>query len=374
MNGAETLILVLEKYHLRQPVPPRARAGIARARKETLTRILQQSGNLSLGVRTALPLFRALRGMGMPVNFRQGRMISSALAAVVVCVLTAGAFVASWPLLSPARPDRGVVVFATGEVTRTGADGASTMLKARDVLERGYTITTGDNAAAIVQVGETIMVRLMARSELAADTLLDAPDSAFSVKAGRVLARLERLTKNRSFSVKAPTAVASVRGTAFSVASGEVDTVVVAEGAVSVKHVKTGGALSLGKGRAADSGTDLKERPATEAELLEIGRILRIPFVKRPETATPAEFDALAALVRKTDAEIDTEIRKFQADVMPRTLEEIRAKYGRIDVVHLYSGETVRGAVVGRGAALKMVVPGRYRLIPAGSVRQTGTE
>jgi len=34
----------------------------------------------------------------------------------------------------------------------------------------------------------------------------------------------------------------------------------------------------------------------------------------------------------------------------------------------------VRGAVVGRGAALKMVVPGRYRLIPAGSVRQTGTE
>jgi hypothetical protein len=374
VNGAGTFLRVLEKYRLRWPVPPGVRAGIARARKETLQRIFRESGELSMGVRAALPLYRAARGLGIALTFRQGRMISSALAAMVFCVLTAGVFLVSWPLLSPTHPDRGVVVFAMGEVTRTGADGASTALKARDLLERGDTIKTGDNAAAIVQVGETIMVRLMARSELAADTLLDAPDSALSVPAGRVLARLERLTKNRSFSVKAPTAVASVRGTAFSVASGDIDTVVVADGTVSVKHVKTGDERPLGKGRAADSGTDLKERPATEVELLEIGRILRIPFVKQPATASPAEFDALAALVRTTDAEIDASLQKLRGDALPQNLQEIRARYGRIDVVFLYSGETIRGAVVGRGTALKMVVPGRYRVIPAGSVRQTGTE
>ena len=374
MNGADTFIRVLEKYHLRWPVPPEVRAGITRARNKTLRRILQESGQLSLGVRAALPLYRAARGLGIAVTFRQGRMISSALAAMVFCVLFAGIYTVSRPLLSPVYPDRGVVVFAMGEVTRTGADGTSAPLKVRDLLERGDKIKTGDNAAVILQIGETIMVRLQPRSELAIDTLLDAPDSVLSVSGGKVLARLERLTKNRSFSVKAPTAVASVRGTAFSVTSGSVDTVVVAEGTVSVKHAKTGDERPLGKGRAADAGTDLKERSATEAELLEIGRILRIPAVKRPQTATPAEFEALAALVRSTDAEIDASLKKLQGDSLPQTLQEIRARYGRIDVVFLYSGETVRGAIVGRGAMMRMVVPGGYRSIPRASVRNTAAE
>jgi len=373
VNGAETFIRVLEKYRLRSPVPREVRAGMGRARKETLRLILRERGDLSTGVLAVLPLFRALRGLGMPVTFRQGRMISSALAAAVVCALFVGVWTAGGPFLAPERPGLGVVVFAAGDVTRTGKDGVSTSLKARDVLERGDRVRTGDGATAVVQAGETIMVRLMARSELSMDTLLGAPAAEVSIFSGTVLAKVNRLAKGQSFSVKTPTVVASVRGTAFSVTAGDADTVVVTEGAVAVTG-RADGRERLLRAVSAVSGRDLAERAATGAERLGVDRVGRLTFVKNPLTAPQSDFDALAELVRKTDGEIDAEIRKLQGDTMPQTLQEIRAKYGRIDVVRLFNGETVRGAIVGRGATMKLLVPGRYRVIPAGAVRETGTE
>jgi len=78
--------------------------------------------------------------------------------------------------------------------------------------------------------------------------------------------------------------------------------------------------------------------------------------------------------VQKKDAEIDAALNKPKAESIPRTLDEIRAKYGRIDVIYLYSGEAVRGAIIGRGETLRLVVPGGYRSIPKASVKNTGVE
>ncbi|MBN1533008.1 MAG: FecR domain-containing protein [Spirochaetes bacterium] len=367
-------IQVLEKYRLRWPVPTAVRSSIVRAKGETLTRILRERGGLSMGVRAALPLYRATRRMGLGMSFRQGRILSSALAAVLVCAVFAGVFTISRPLIMPGAPEGGVVVFAVGDVTRTGTDGAQTPLKVRDLLVRGDRVKTGEGGAAMVQVGETILVRLQPKSELAVDTLLEGPETGISIASGTVLARLGRLGKGRSFSVKAPTVAAAVRGTAFSVTAGAVDTVAVLEGTVTVKHNDTGEELALGEGRAVEAGTAIQERPATEAEKLEIGRLLSIPFMNNPQRAPQSEYDALAALVRKADSETDAALQKLQGEAIPMTLQEIRARYGRIDVVYLYSGEQVRGAIVGRGAMMKVLVPGRYRSIPMNSVRNTAVE
>ncbi len=374
MKGADTFLRVLEKYHLRTPVPPGARAGMRRAKKDTLRHILRTKGELSTGVSAALPLYRAARGLGMALTFRQGRMISPALAAIVFGVLFAGAWLVTMPATSPVSPDRAVVVFAMGEVTRTGAGGASSPLKARDPLERGDRITTGEGSTAVLQAGESIMVRLLPGSDCTIDTLLESMNTQVSIASGMALARVEKLAKGGSFSVKAPTVVASVRGTAFSVTAGSVDTVVVTEGEVAVKMVKGDEERPLREGSAAEAGTGLKERPAAPAERLEIERVRRLSFIKDPLTAPQSEFDALAELVRKADGEIDAEIKNLRRDTIPGTLEEIRAKYGRIDAVRLYSGETIRGAVVDRGATIKMLVPGRYRTIPRGAVRAVETE
>jgi hypothetical protein len=374
VNSTRTFIRVLEKYYLRRPVPPEVRAGTGRAKRDTLRHILRKNGELSVGIRAALPFYRAARRLGAELTFRQGRMISSALAAMVFGVLFAGAWLVTMPIMSPVSPEQGVVVFAMGEVTRTGAGGASASLKARDLLQRGDRITTGEGSTAILQAGGNIMVRLQARSELYIDTLLESLKAEVSISSGTVLARVEKLAKGGSFSVKAPTVVASVRGTAFSVTSGSVDTVVVTEGTVSVKPVKGDEERPLREGSAVEAGTGLKERPMAPAERLEIERVRRLPFIQNPRTAPQSEFDALAELVRKTDVEIDAEIKNLRRDTIPATLEEIRAKYGRIDAVRLYTGETIRGAVVNRGATIKMVIPGRYKSIPRSAVRTVETE
>ncbi|TAL36553.1 MAG: hypothetical protein EPN93_06915 [Spirochaetes bacterium] len=374
MNGSGLFLQLLEKYRLRRPVPADVRARMVRDKRKTLRHILQQSGELSMGVRAALPLYRAIRGMGLAPTFRQGRIAASAMVAMVFCVLFAGLLTVSRPLIAPSHPDSGVVIFALGEVTRSGADGTTAPLKTRDFLEKGDRIKTGEDAAAIVQIGDTIMVRLQPRSELSVESLLSDPDLALSLRSGTVLARLQGLVKDRSFTVKAQTVTASVRGTAFSVTAGAPDIVAVAEGTVSVKHDKNGTGQLINADAAADGGDELVKRPITRTERLEIERVLRIPFMKDPMDAPQKEFEDLAALVQKNDAEIDATLNKPKAESIPGTLDEIRAKYGRIDVVYLYSGETVRGAIIGRGETIRLMVPGGYRSIPKASVRNTGVE
>jgi hypothetical protein len=374
MNGPGAFLQLLEKYRLRWPVPAQVRARLERDKRHTLRRILLQKGQLSIGVRAALPLYRAARGMGIAATFRQGRIAASALAAMVFCVLFAGVFTISRPLIAPAHPDHGVVVFASGEVTRSGADGAAAPLKARDLLKRGDRIRTGDDAAAIVQIGDTIMIRLQPRSELSVESLLNDSDLALSIHSGTVLARLQGLAKGRSFTVKAPTVAAAVRGTAFSVTAGAPDIVAVAEGTVTVKHDRSGNDQLIPGGTAAESAEDLVKRPISETERLEIERLQRIPFMKNPMDAPLKDFDDLAALVHKNDAEIHATLKKPRTESVPNTLDEIRAKFGRIDVVYLYSGETARGAIVGRGETIRLMVPGGYRSIPKASVRNTGVE
>jgi hypothetical protein len=374
VNGESSLMRVLEKYRLRNPVPPEARARMIKAKKDTLRYILEEKGEYPLSVRAALPFYRAFRGTGLALSFRRGRMITGAMAAVVVAALFAGAWTVSRPFFPTALPDRGMVIFARGEATRTDARGKTTPLRMRDFLERGDRVLTGDESAVIVQVGETILVRIEPRSELAVDTVLDDPNLTISLRSGKVLAKLRPLRKGRSFTVKTPTVAAAVRGTAFSVATGPPDTVVVAEGSVLVTHAEEARGRTIVKGSAFDAGIELKERPATDVELLEIERILRVSFIEGADSASHAAFESCAELVNATDAEIDAALAKLRADALPRTLDEIRAKYGRIDVVTLYSGERVRGAIVARGAMIKMLIPGRYRSIPSSSVRNTAFE
>jgi len=54
------------------------------------------------------------------------------------------------------------------------------------------------------------------------------------------------------------------------------------------------------------------------------------------------------------------------------SMEEIRSRYGRIDVVTLYSGRVIRGAIVSRGASVGIITPSGMVSIRANEIRQTG--
>ena len=98
----------------------------------------------------------------------------------------------------------------------------------------------------------------------------------------------------------------------------------VAEGSVLVTHAEDARGRTIGKGSAFDAGNELKERPATDVELLEIERILRVSFIEGADSAPHAAFESCAELVNATDAEVDAVLAKLRADALPRTLDEMR--------------------------------------------------
>lgn len=373
MNEPATFIKVLEKYKLRTPLAPEVRAQIVKSKRVALKNILKKEGELSAGVRSTLAVYRAVRRMGIDITFSQGRMAAAGLAAVMVCSLFAGAWTISRQLMVTPVHGRALVIYASGDATRSGPGGQA-LIKAGDTLDRGDTIATGDRSAVIIQIGDTIMVRLQAKTELSMDTLLDSPEISLSLNSGSVLARITKLKAGNSFSVKTPTVVASVRGTAFSVTTGETDTVAVTEGTVSVKILKSGQEIPVHEGNSLDSGEKLKERPATGQERLEINRIMRMQFSSIKEDTPPPDYSSLADQVRMIDTETDAAIQKLSANAVPRTNEELKTKYGYINLITLYTGEQIRGVILSRGDMVKIAVPGGYRSIPAGSIKNTSLE
>ena len=110
-------------------------------------------------------------------------------------------------------------------------------------------------------------------------------------------------------------------------------------------------------------------------EKLEIKRIYLMPFQEKTITMTDPEAKKLLQEVLERDRLIDAEIQKLlkkeSGERIPRTLEEIRQKYGRIDTVFMFNGKVYKGAILRRGSKMKMVVPGRYIYLPARDVQYT---
>ncbi len=101
---------------------------------------------------------------------------------------------------------------STGVAWRAAAEGLE--------LRSGDTIRTGENGRATVVVGGEHVVELQSRSVFALSSL-DVEKTWFGLNVGTVLLKLRKLTGGRSLRVKAPGAVAAVRGTEFGVSAQE---------------------------------------------------------------------------------------------------------------------------------------------------------
>jgi len=162
-----------------------------------------------------------------------------------------------------------------------------------------------------------------------------------------------------------------VRGTVFSVSyGGEESTVGVSRGMVDVIDAASGKKEEVAQGKAADvrEGIIVRDLPATES--LELEKADAVDYVEGVRTTTPEALEekgkTFIAAIEKIDRKVE--------EIAPRTLEGIRAKYGRIDVVTLYTGKVYRGVILSRGAVLKILTPAGTVEVQKEKVKSTVTQ
>lgn len=263
------------------------------------------------------------------------------------------------------------ISFYTGNVTRMRG-GASVPVEIKGVAQEGDIFTIGEKSALILQSSDGLVIRFESNTEAVMSSITDITMREISLNKGKVLSSVEKLQKGHGYAVKTPTAVASVRGTQFLTEfTGTKSIVAVGKGMVNVK--RTAGAADeklVEKGNSAVVETEkeiVELREVNKVETLELSKLEKTPVVQEVEKKTPDELKQIFNEIEKTEVEINEQIKE-ETGLTP---EEMKAKYGRIDVITLYSGRTIQGIIVSRGESYRVLTTNGPVSIKAKDVRRT---
>jgi hypothetical protein len=258
------------------------------------------------------------------------------------------------------------VSFITGEVSvKRGADVHKVILK--EEIKNGDILTTGAKSFIIVQTTDQDVFRIQENSVLEFSQL-SQEDTTLVLSNGSVLSKITKLKKDDSCTVKTPLAVAAVRGTQFlTTYDGKQSVVAVGEGKVSVTKIGATDEKALDEGKTAVVEKKVEIRDSNKEEKIELGKMNAVAPLEDLNKKSEAELDEIGKKIIEAD-------EKLSADNKLMTLEEIRAKYKRIDVVTLYSGLVVKGAVLSRGKTFQIITPSGMQSIESTKIKRTASQ
>lgn len=288
-----------------------------------------------------------------------------------------------------------IVTFHIGDVKIISSGNPARPVALRDIVAENDTIITGKDAEAVVQMGENIVVNILAESKVTFVSMMESAKVELKLENGKLLNKLGKLKAQREFRVSTRTATASVRGTTFLVFYDQkTATVAVGEGAVEVKKVSAE-LVKEGEEKEATTAEEVKEekrestivvknntvviteepktppvaRPISEVETFYIQKVADQPVIPKPAEKTKPEIEKIQEEAKPKIKQIDNRINEFS----PQSLKKISKNYDRIDVIRLYNGKVYEGIIVSRGDKFIIMSTPQGRVqIPANKVKYTG--
>ncbi len=122
---------------------------------------------------------------------------------------------------SKTKQEHAVISFMVGDVKKNNVEA-----HIGDVINKDDVIKTAENSFCDVKIGSSLL-RVKAKSNLVFSSLMDKKgneNTVLGLKMGKMLCKPKKLLKDEKFMIKTPTAVASVRGTQFSVETDKLKT------------------------------------------------------------------------------------------------------------------------------------------------------
>ena len=267
------------------------------------------------------------------------------------------------------KPAKAVISFYSGTAMIRSGNTDFRPVNIKDMIQDGDVIETGDKSSVIVQVGDELLVRFEENTTVVIKSIKDLTKREISLEKGKVLSKVSKLKKGNEYFDRPPTAVPTVGGTEFLTDYEEgKTTVAVGKGKVSVVKTQTNEEKLVDLGKTVVVADNVEMREVNQIETLELKKLENTPAVKDIENKPAEELSKDFAPTAKSDEEINAEIDKLKG----MSLDDIRAKYHRIDVVRMYNGRVIKGVILMRGAQMKILTPGGVVNVRAKDVRRTG--
>lgn len=291
---------------------------------------------------------------------------------VILFLITAAAALLS---CSDFKLNKAFVAFYKGDVTVRKKGALPVQVQVKDQINNDDIIRTGEKSCLVVQSTDGITLRFEQNTEALIQSLKNNTKKIIILNNGKILSSVSKLKKGEEFSIKTPTTVASVRGTEFLTAFNGRDSIVaVRSGKVSVKRLTVSGdEKSVENGfTATASGLNpaIRLRKINRVETLELSKFKKTPVVDTIEKKTPEELNEIFKETVRSDEQINEEIKEN----LGLTFEEMKAKYGRIDVLYLYNGTVVEGVIAARGTIYKMVTKTGIVMVDSKDIKGTETK
>lgn len=229
---------------------------------------------------------------------------------------------------------KAIAVFVKGMVTIENRN--NDVVHAGDVLEEGDRIQTGANSLLDLSLTDASIVRLRPGTALTISEIVRTVDGITKIdlglRSGSTLHEVEKMGEKDSYTVRSPTAVASVRGTTFEFNAEENKSVVrVARGLVEVKSL-------VGEEKTHTVNDDHSITITAEKDIL-----LEEP--KSIEKLTPELQE-----IRKHLQEMGMDSHRMAKELASiKTEEDLKRVYKQnIEIIYLRDGRVLRGVVVGQ--------------------------
>jgi len=264
-------------------------------------------------------------------------------------------------------PQAAYLSFFMGEVTiQHGSESHKAQLK--DKLSDGDAIVTADKAFAVIQFSGGSVCRVEANTSIELSSII-GNEKNLTLKSGMVLSKIGKLKKDEQYTVKTPLAIAAVRGTEFMTAyNGTKTTVSVGDGKVNVTRNDTAGDHPIDAGNTAVVSDSVETRAVNTDESAELDKLKPVTFIPDLEKKSDDQLNEIGkTLVVEEPKETVVPDNKLL------TLDDIRKKYNRIDVITLYTGKVIKGAIIARGKTFSVVTPSGTIAIDANKIQRTST-
>jgi hypothetical protein len=354
-NNGLAAFVELKKKH---PVYDRAVRHMAdcsrcRSRAFDLSQLLlAEEGNSATGLIDNT--FAQARSVAAEKKRPAGTRLSFLLAAAATIVIALSGLL--YQIFKP-EPGAAYITFFAGnvELIRSGKPAVPVV---KLVLSDSDLIITGANSFVILQIDESIVVRIAENSTVTMKSILDRKNRELVIHGGKVLSNVVKLPRDCAYKVRTPIILASVLGTEFSVAYKPGTTVVAVRKSTRGVSVVAGKKETVVPQETTVTFTDTeKSRVISDSESLELENISTIPMISGIETKTEAEIlDILGPILGK--------------EVTPiTTLKQMRAKYGRIDTVILYNGRVIEGVILSRDVKYTILTTGGKMILPERQIR-----
>jgi len=284
-------------------------------------------------------------------------------------------------------PINACIIFSSGDV-KISRSGAETGVLPGNPIKEGDRISTGERSLLVIQITDRDIVRVTSNSVLEIRSIMNGNDVKLFLERGEVISKVSHLEKNESYMVQTPTVIAGVRGTEFSVsASAAEERVAVLKGNVAVNPIADEKKLPQTETVAAGGNTviikKISDVPAlvtvaiSKEEQLNISKISDVEPLPDLNNVRKEELDKKQDMILKLEENpVKDEMKGAKAAKIrqlikekPKSLEQIKEVFERIDEISMYSGKVISGAIISRGEVYSVLTTDGVISVPENEVR-----